>query len=388
MKYTISVYLNRISNYAEDYEKARLYYKKHGVDITFNFKDVSVTGYTSAFKPNAMGMKSYQLIGADKLVTVDPTVDATMFVFDMNEWATPPGSQFPLKPDVPGGNCMLLNKPFMTVGVHPLVKESVWVTIAHEIMHSLVYSCRLKGALIADVMDTYLHNDKPDHPDGNFTHQWKLLEPFIYPLLKEGMKSQDVLTLQVYLKGLGYFTHDLTSYFGSITKQSVKDFQKAQGLIADGIVGKNTWKKLLISKKNTNVEKTGKYQLYPLVERARVAFIEACRLQGEEIKVTEGYRSFERQNELYAQGRTSKGSIVTNAKAGDSLHNYGVAFDIFFTKTGYKGNWTKIGKIGKSLGLVWGGDFKSIKDKPHFEMTLGYKLKDFKSNKVDWNKYA
>ncbi len=202
--------------------------------------------------------------------------------------------------------------------------------------------------------------------------------------LKEGMKSQEVLTLQVYLKGLGYFTHELTSYFGSITKQSVKDFQKANGLVSDGIVGKATWAKLLdlISKKKSKVEKTGQYQLYPLVERARIAFIEACRLQGEEIKVTEGYRSIERQNELYKQR-----SKVTNAKGGQSFHNWGVAFDVCFTHTGYKGNWAKIGKIGKALGLEWGGDFKSIVDKPHFQLTLGYKLKDFQSGNIDWSKY-
>lgn len=381
MKYTINVLLNRIDKkYLPEFEKAKQYYSNHGVDITFNFKDVNVNGYTSTLQSNAMGMKTYMLTGADKLVAIDPMVDATLFAFDMNEWATPLGSQFPLKPDVPSGSCILLKKPFMNVGISSYIPA--WVTIVHEIMHSLVLSYRLQGGYIQDVMDSYLHNDNPDHPDGNFARQWKLLEPMIYPTLKEGMKSKDVLTLQVYLKGLGYFTHALTSYFGSITKQSVKDFQKDNGLIADGICGKNTWK-ALESKKKPLVEKIGKYQLYPLVERTRIAFIEACKAQGEDIKVTEGYRSFERQNELY-----NKRPKVTNAKGGQSFHNWGVSFDVCFTHTGYKGKWAKIGKIGKELGLEWGGDFKSIVDKPHFQMTLGYKLKDFQTNKVDFNKYA
>lgn len=107
-----------------------------------------------------------------------------------------------------------------------------------------------------------------------------------------------------------------------------------------------------------------------------------CKVQNENVKITEGFRSFERQTELYNQRPK-----VTNAKAGQSLHNYGVAFDVCFTKTGYKGNWDKIGAIGKKLGLEWGGDFKSIKDRPHFQLTLGYPLKSFQQNKIDWDKF-
>jgi peptidoglycan L-alanyl-D-glutamate endopeptidase CwlK len=39
-------------------------------------------------------------------------------------------------------------------------------------------------------------------------------------------------------------------------------------------------------------------------------------------------RTIAEQNELYAQGRTKAGKIVTNAKGGQSYHNYGLAFDI------------------------------------------------------------
>ena len=44
--------------------------------------------------------------------------------------------------------------------------------------------------------------------------------------------------------------------------------------------------------------------------------------------VTETRRSFDRQNELFAQGRTAPGRIVTNARAGDSPHQYGLAADV------------------------------------------------------------
>jgi peptidoglycan L-alanyl-D-glutamate endopeptidase CwlK len=63
---------------------------------------------------------------------------------------------------------------------------------------------------------------------------------------------------------------------------------------------------------------------------------------------------------------------VTNAPAGSSLHNYGVAFDIGIFRNGqYLDNSPiddALGVLGKTMSLEWGGDFKRITDKPHFQM--------------------
>lgn len=93
--------------------------------------------------------------------------------------------------------------------------------------------------------------------------------------------------------------------------------------------------------------------------------------------ITEGLRSFARSNELYAQGRTLPGKIVTNAKAGQSYHNYGMALDFVNIVDGKMNwtvddNWMKVVNAFKKQGFAWGGDFKSIKDFPHLEMTFGY----------------
>jgi peptidoglycan L-alanyl-D-glutamate endopeptidase CwlK len=87
------------------------------------------------------------------------------------------------------------------------------------------------------------------------------------------------------------------------------------------------------------------------------------------------YRSNEEQEKLYAQGRTTKGKIVTNAKAGQSKHNKlpSEAFDIGFITLDKKLSWdSKLFKnfanIIKQKGIKWGGDFKSIPDAPHFEI--------------------
>lgn len=89
-----------------------------------------------------------------------------------------------------------------------------------------------------------------------------------------------------------------------------------------------------------------------------------------------GYRSLQRQAELYAQGRTAPGRIVTNARPGKSYHNYGLAVDVVEIKDG-RAIWDnprlqEIAAIGKSLGMRWGGDFRSIKDTPHYEFSGGF----------------
>lgn len=78
--------------------------------------------------------------------------------------------------------------------------------------------------------------------------------------------------------------------------------------------------------------------------------------------VTEGYRSGARQDQLYAQGRTRPGEIVTNAKAGQSAHNYGLAVDIT-SDYGYGSAQAKmIHRIAQAMGfgtISW--------DEPHVE---------------------
>ena len=65
--------------------------------------------------------------------------------------------------------------------------------------------------------------------------------------LKKGSKGDNVKALQILLIGYGF---DCGNYgadgdFGSATNEAVRNYQKAKGLTVDGIVGKNTWKKIL-----------------------------------------------------------------------------------------------------------------------------------------------
>ena len=114
------------------------------------------------------------------------------------------------------------------------------------------------------------------------------------------------------------------------------------------------------------------------------------------IRIVQGLRTIEEQNELYAQGRTKPGPIVTNAKGGSSYHNYGLAFDFVlmydkdnngtyealswdinydFDKDGAR-DWQEVVQAFKASGYTWGGDFMSITDNPHLEKTFGYNWRD------------
>lgn len=96
-----------------------------------------------------------------------------------------------------------------------------------------------------------------------------------------------------------------------------------------------------------------------------------------QIIVVQGLRTFFQSDMLYAQGRTTSGPVVTDAPAGESFHNYGVAFDFAMVTNGKDDyvvgpNWMKVVEIMKKHGMEWGGDWKSIQDNPHFQNRYGF----------------
>jgi len=122
-------------------------------------------------------------------------------------------------------------------------------------------------------------------------------------------------------------------------------------------------------------------------------------------------RIFAEQDALYAQGRTKAGAKVTNAKGGQSYHNYGLAIDIVLLvdkdkngsfesaswdiKTDFDGDgkadWMEIVAIFKRYGFEWGGDWK-FNDAPHFQKTFGKSIAELqtlhKTGKVDKNGFV
>ncbi|NBV95366.1 MAG: peptidase M15 [Actinobacteria bacterium] len=120
--------------------------------------------------------------------------------------------------------------------------------------------------------------------------------------------------------------------------------------------------------------------LLPVVRERVERMIANCKAEGIDLLVTSTYRDNASQNALYAQGRTTPGKVVTNARAGQSFHNYRCAVDVVPIRNGKPiwdskdQAWQIIGKIGKAAGLEWAGDWKRFKEFPHFQYTAGLTL--------------
>ncbi|WP_294750560.1 M15 family metallopeptidase [uncultured Exiguobacterium sp.] len=142
-----------------------------------------------------------------------------------------------------------------------------------------------------------------------------------------------------------------------------------------------------------NASEANLKRLHPAVEAGAKDLIRVAHsCYNIDIKITQGYRSIQQQNVLYEQGRSEAGEVVTNARGGESMHNYGLAIDFVQLVNGkisydleYDGNqsgksdWREVAEIGKALGFEWGGDWKRFVDYPHFEMTFGYSLDELKT---------
>jgi peptidoglycan L-alanyl-D-glutamate endopeptidase CwlK len=125
--------------------------------------------------------------------------------------------------------------------------------------------------------------------------------------------------------------------------------------------------------------------LLPPVKERVEKFLNAAKAAGIDLLITSTYRDNASQNALYAQGRTKPGKIVTNAKAGQSLHNYRCAVDVVPIVAGKprwdvkEEVWQQVGALGKAAGLEWAGDWKRFKEYPHFQYTGGLTLAQLQS---------
>jgi peptidoglycan LD-endopeptidase CwlK len=125
-------------------------------------------------------------------------------------------------------------------------------------------------------------------------------------------------------------------------------------------------------------------ELLPEVKSRVERFIELCKESDIDLLVTSTYRDIESQDALYAQGRTSEGKIVTNAKGGDSFHNWRCAVDVVPLVAGkpdWDGShpiWAKIGELGEQAGLDWAGKWVTFKELAHFQYTGGLTIAQLK----------
>lgn len=112
--------------------------------------------------------------------------------------------------------------------------------------------------------------------------------------------------------------------------------------------------------------------LMPEVRPLARALVHKAAAMGMQIRIISGFRTYEEQAALYAQGRSAPGRVITNARPGYSNHNFGIAFDVgVFEGKRYLGESPKykaVGALGMDIGLDWGGSWKTRVDEPHFQL--------------------
>jgi len=224
--------------------------------------------------------------------------------------------------------------------------------------------------------------------------------------VRQRSKGPEVEILQHLLK---YHGHNLKADgdFGPGTKKAVISFQsknfdsKGHPLAPDGIVGSGTWRSLIEAEKKPKALKapakdnlTAKRikTIHPELVKELEDVYEEIRNRGVSVRFTQVYRTLKEQDELYAKGRTAPGPIVTNARGGQSYHNYGLAVDVVLLTGGGrvswdrdldqnsdgKKDWDEIVFVFKHFGWKWGGDWRSFKDYPHFEKSFGHSTRELK----------
>lgn len=113
--------------------------------------------------------------------------------------------------------------------------------------------------------------------------------------------------------------------------------------------------------------------LHPAFRTKAEEFLTAAHAAGLDVLVYCTLRTSLEQAELYEEGRTRPGKIVTNARAGQSAHNYGLAFDgapLIHGRIAWDDHphWVLYGQVASSVGLEWAGTWEAFKELPHIQL--------------------
>lgn len=174
----------------------------------------------------------------------------------------------------------------------------------------------------------------------------------------------DILFLQRFLSCCGFHAAKLDGLYGGKTAAAETAFEAACDDIAasEGSFDPRSERNI----RNLQV------RAQPLARRSLAALLAA----GYQAKIISGIRTYAEQEALYAKGRFGNpGPKVTNARGGESWHNFGLAWDIGLFDNGkyltgstpYRG----AGAIARLAGIEWGGDWKTFKDLPHYQLDTG-----------------
>jgi len=178
-----------------------------------------------------------------------------------------------------------------------------------------------------------------------------------YALLKS-----DILFYQRFLKANGFYPYKLDGTWGPKTNAADAAFLKQSQEIA-------TQYGTFDGRTESNI-----ITLTPKAQVLARRFLKILKEAGKDVRVLSGTRTYAEQDVLYKKGRNgSTEPRVTNAKGGQSNHNFGIAWDIGLFEAGkyittdskYKALAPLV--LPKLAELEWGGNWKSFPDMPHYQ---------------------
>ena len=174
----------------------------------------------------------------------------------------------------------------------------------------------------------------------------------------------DVLFLQRLLSCCGLYKHKLDGEWGPRTDEAERAFHDQCESIASAMFRADDRSERNIRTLQIDVQRLCRESLKRILDA------------GLDARVISGTRTYAQQAAIYRQGRFGNpGAVVTKARAGQSWHNFGRAWDIGLFEGGtYLTGGSKYRAAathGKIPGVEWGGDWQSFKDEPHYQVTAG-----------------
>lgn len=181
--------------------------------------------------------------------------------------------------------------------------------------------------------------------------------------MSQTLLKQDVLFYQRLLKCNGLYTAKLDGSWGPKTDAADQEFtRQSQAIAAD--LG------TFDARSESNI-----LTLAPKAQRAARKFLAACKAAGKDVRILSGTRTYTEQDGLYKKGRFGNTeNKVTNARGGQSNHNFGIAWDIGLFEGGkYVTTDSKYKQLAQAIlpqlpELEWGGNWKTFPDVPHYQL--------------------
>jgi peptidoglycan LD-endopeptidase CwlK len=175
--------------------------------------------------------------------------------------------------------------------------------------------------------------------------------------------AEDISFLQRLLRSAGCYSGDINGSFDSATDGAELVFFARCSEIAASLGAFDER-----SERNLRT-------LHPKAQALARTYLTTVRAAGIDARIISGTRSYAEQNNLYKRGRFGNPPPrVTNARGGYSNHNFGIAWDVGIFENGTylqeSPAYDTIASLGAAPGLEWGGNWKTFKDRPHYQLAV------------------